>query len=353
MDAASIAEISDLDGWLAERNLAGSWQRWPSRGPTRAEPGSAAYPPYLWQWADVYQGLMMAGRIVSMDQTGELAGRLAGRKNLGLVHPGMPRGAAPTIGLGAQILMPGEIAEAHRHTQAGLRFVVKGGPDACMVVEGERFPMEDGDLITTPAWAWHDYYNSGPEPVFWLDGLDIPLIRLAHPFREIYSQEQQPITRADGYSAKTLGRARAPWLQSELPTPPLRYPWTETYAALQALKEAEANGDPCDGLLLTYSHPLTGGPTTPTMSAQIQLLTPHLVTRAHRHNCTTRYHVVRGEGATIVDGERLEWTQGDLFLLPPWAWHHHENHGSGDAILFSVTDKPTMVALEFYREESA
>ena len=64
-----------------------------------------------------------------------------------------------------------------------------------------------------------------------------------------------------------------------------------------------------------------------------------------------RPHVFRGEGRTDVGGERLEWTQGDIFCVPPWAWHLHENPAGEDAILYSVDDWPAMAKLGFYRME--
>ena len=55
--------------------------------------------------------------------------------------------------MGAQVLSPGELGEARRHLQAEFRFIIKGAPGAYAVVEGERFPMEDGDLLGTPGPA--------------------------------------------------------------------------------------------------------------------------------------------------------------------------------------------------------
>ena len=37
--------------------------------------------------------------------------------------------------------------------------------------------MEPGDLVITPPMRWHDHGHEGTEPVIWLDGLDIPLVR--------------------------------------------------------------------------------------------------------------------------------------------------------------------------------
>jgi gentisate 1,2-dioxygenase len=346
MEIESIAAIPDLDRWLAEHNLSGSWNREPGPSQPAAYP---TYPPFLWKWADVREALQRIGPALDTDP--ELASRMAGYKHFGLNHPGVPAGRTPTINLGAQVLTPGEYGEARRHMQAEFRFIVRGGPGAYAVVEGERFPMEDGDLLVTPAWSWYDWANEGNEPVYWLNAGDISLTRLAYRFREVHPQRRQPIDKPLGYWGYAAGRTRPPWIEHELPTPPYRYPWAQTSHALESLKKGGQDPDPWDGFLLMFPHPLTGGPTSPTLALEVQLFPPRTRTEAHRHNSTTRYHVVRGEGITVVERERLEWTEKDCFIVPPWCWHQHENLGSEDAILLSVTDRPIMQALGFYREE--
>jgi 1-hydroxy-2-naphthoate dioxygenase len=255
-----------------------------------------------------------------------------------------------TIHISVQLVKPGEIAKAHRHVAAAIRYVLKGSARGFTIVEGERFAMEEGDLITTPNWTWHDHYNGSSEPIVWLDGLDVRLVSyMGAMLQENYKAEQQPVEKPDGYSGKVLGRARPGWFQSPHATPPYRYPWQDTYATLQALKESE--GDPYDGVLLEYTNPRTGGPTLPTFSCEIQLLRPKETTRSHRHTSTTIYHAFRGEGSTVVGGETLQWSQGDIFLVPPWYPHRHQNRQNQDAILFSTTDRPAALALGLYREE--
>lgn len=342
MEAASIKDIPDLNDWLKERNLVGFWQQIGehTRPPERK--------PFLWKWDDIATGLAKATEVVSMDDTGIQTGR----RNIGLVNPRMTGGqSSATIVLGAQCLMPGEVARAHRHTPAAIRFVVKGTPGAYTVVDGEPMPMEAGDLITTPSWSWHDHYNEGTEPVIWLDGLDAQLVRIAQSFREDYPSGQQPRDKPVGHSTKTMGltspaRAKAPY-----PAPAVRYPWTDTQAALQALQESESDLDPYDGYKLMYRNPMNGGPTSQTFSCEIQLLASRFKGKAHRHNSTTLYHAFRGSGVTTVEGERLEWSQGDMFAIPSWLWHQHEAGPDRDAILFAMTDWPTLTALGLYREE--
>ena len=165
------------------------------------------------------------------------------------------------------------------------------------------------------------------------------------------TQDQQPRTSPVGFSGKTLGHVKPTFIKSEHPTPPFRYAWEDTLETLEALKESETEGDPANGLLLTYTHPLTGGPTLPTFACELQLLTAKQQTKSHRHLSTTVYQVFKGEGATVVDGQRLEWAQGDIFVIPPWAWHSHENRSDGDSILYSMNDWPALKALGLYREE--
>jgi len=133
----------------------------------------------------------------------------------------------------------------------------------------------------------------------------------------------------------------------------MRYPWRETKAALDALRAGGGAADPYEGLHLMLASPIDNGPTLPTFAWHVQLLDPNQATLAHRHNSTTFYHVFEGEGATVIEGERLEWHKGDMFAVPAWTWHHHASTFSGDTILFSVDDWPAMKKLGFYRKEEA
>jgi gentisate 1,2-dioxygenase len=61
--------------------------------------------------------------------------------------------------------------------------------------------------------------------------------------------------------------------------------------------------------------------------------------------------VYQGEGSSIIDGKRFDWSQGDFFVVPPWAWHEHANESNSEAILFSIQDIPIMKDMALYREE--
>ena len=116
------------------------------------------------------------------------------RRALQLFNPGLDGRWATTNNLIAavQILLPGEVARAHRHSPTAIRFIIEG-TGAYTAVDGERVYMEPGDLILTPSWAWHDHGNETKDRVVWMDGLDIPLIAsLEAMFFQFYSAPQVP-----------------------------------------------------------------------------------------------------------------------------------------------------------------
>ena len=89
------------------------------------------------------------------------------------------------------------------------------------------------------------------------------------------------------------------------------------------------------------------------MSCGVSLLRPGLRTEEHRHTSSTVYHVIEGDGVSVVDGKTLAWTKGDTFVVPTWAWHRHANTSStADAVLFNFSDLPLMQKIGLYREQS-
>ena len=126
--------------------------------------------PAIWDYDGVVRPyLMQSGQLITA--------REAERRVLILENPGLRGKASITHSLyaGLQLILPGEIAPAHRHTQSALRFVIEGR-GAYTAVEGERTLMQPGDFVITPSWTWHDHGNETDEPMVWLDGLDIPLV---------------------------------------------------------------------------------------------------------------------------------------------------------------------------------
>ena len=303
--------------------------------------------PHMWRWSLLESIIEESGQAVPVGDE---------RRALQLFNPGLSGRWATTNNLIAavQILLPGEVARAHRHTPTAIRFIIEGA-GAYTAVDGERVYMAPGDLILTPSWAWHDHGNETKERVVWMDGLDIPLIAsLEAMFFQFYTAQQVPSTRPANASKQMYGHAHiSPTWVKEKPksSPLLLYSWDQTWEALNALRDHE--GSPFDGIGLEYRHPQTGGPVMPTMGCWAQLLRPGEHTKAHRHTGSAVYHIVKGEGFAIIDGKRFSWSKGDIIALPPWALHEHANtSATEDAVLFSIQDMPVLQALGLYYEEA-
>ena len=91
----------------------------------------------------------------------------------------------------------------------------------------------------------------------------------------------------------------------------------------------------------------------PTIACYAQKLRAGVHTRKHRHNNATIYHVFRGSGYTMIEDQRFDWSERDVFVIPGWHWHEHVNlSASADAVLISYTDEPLLRTLGILREEN-
>ena len=187
---------------LGPHSLAPLWERLHTLV-TRA-PATPAVP-VLWDYDNVVRPyLMQAGGLITAKE--------AERRVLILENPGLRGHTSVTHALfaGLQLILPGEVAPAHRHAQSALRFVIEGS-GAYTAVEGERAIMEPGDFIITPSWTWHDHGNEAAAPMVWLDGLDIPMVRLLDvSFAEPANAESQTEARPPGDSLARYGANMLP-----------------------------------------------------------------------------------------------------------------------------------------------
>jgi gentisate 1,2-dioxygenase len=333
--------VETLNRDMAQKNLGGHWQL--------GLESYAAYPettvrPFLWKWQDVYDSLMRAGEVVSMED--------AERRTVRLLNPALRdrQATTHTIHFSFQYVKTGEHARPHRHTAAAFRFILQGS-GAYTTVNGQKCVMEEGDLILTPQLSWHDHTNDSGKPIVWLDGLDIPLVQsLQQLLFEPHPEYAQPIEKTSDEVAISYGHVR----RAGTPTAEFfHYKWSDTYRSLNALIKA-AVPDRFDGYLLEYRDRATDGPTMPTIQCALSLLLPGQETQAHRHTSTVIYHAFRGRGSSFVGDERFDWEAGDSFVVPLWYPHRHVNGtASEEAILFSMSDAPVLKSLRLYREEPA
>lgn len=301
--------------------------------------------PVHWRWSDL------------QDLFGELSEHLtlspgSGRRTLKLTNPGLPYGTTPTFWASIQYILPGEVATCHRHTPSAFRFVMQGS-GCYTTVDGESYAMNEGDLVLTPSWAWHDHIHHGDSPMIWLDVLDISLVRaLCATYFEDYPDDVQRIDAIRDRTFREIGTGilrPVGGSSTARPNPLLAYPKDTTDTAIERARGLEP--DPDDDVILEYQNPTSGGAAMLSMSMKAQLIRPGFVGRQHRHTGSKVYWVIEGSGTTTVDGVVIPWTAGDFFAVPPWATHHHRNDHDVDARLFRVDDTPALRAFGLDRTE--
>ena len=299
--------------------------------------------PALWKYRQIRPYVMESGGLISA--------REAVRRVLILENPGM-RGQSSitrTLYCGLQLILPGEIAPSHRHTQSALRFIVEGS-GAYTAVDGERTTMHPGDFIITPPWTWHDHGNPGAEPVVWMDGLDINILAFFDAqFAENYPEEVQPVTRTEGDSQARYGQNLLPLglLPEAITSPVFNYPYGRSRDALWALAQNGAP-DPCHGWKMRYSNPLSGGFAMPTIGAFLQLLPAGFSSAAYRSTDATVYCVAEGTGSARIGDQLFEFEPKDTFVVP--SWHPLRLETPSECVLFSYSDRPAQAALGIWRE---
>lgn len=306
------------------------------------EPRSPALP-YLWRYDAARPALMEAGRLISA--------REAERRVLVLENPGLAQSSAitPSLYAGLQLILPGEVAPAHRHTASALRFVLEG-EGAFTAVEGERATMRPGDFVITPNWTWHDHGNETDTPMVWLDGLDIPTIQFhGASFAEHGNAEQQMVRRDEGYSMAAFGTNLLPldWRPERPQSPLFHYPYERTREALATIAR-NAAPDVCHGHKLRFVDPATGRSPMPTIGAFMQVLPAGFAGAAHRQTDATIFVCIEGGGRTRIGEQDFEWGPRDVFVAPSWLAVAHE--ADDESVLFSFSDRPQQEALGLWRE---
>ena len=305
--------------------------------------------PAIWKYEEVRPFLMRAGQAITAEE--------AVRRVLILENPALRGQSAVTQSLyaGLQLILPGEVAPSHRHTQSALRFIVEGS-GAYTAVDGERTTMRPGDFIITPSWTWHDHGNDANEPVVWLDGLDIPMIRFFDAgFAENNASKSQVVSRNEGTSFARYGHNMAP-VRHDAPfgqtSPIFSYPYERSREALENL-ERSAPVDDWNGVKLRYLNPLTGGSPMPTMATFMQKLPAGFRGKPWRQTDGAVYSVVEGEGEVLVERGGMQWRQSfsprDHFVVP--SWHTARFASERGCVLFSFSDRPVQQALGIHQEE--
>ena len=299
-------------------HMAPLWTRLKGLVPAKPTPIGVAH---QWRYADTRPFIMEAARHITAEE--------AERRVLLLENPAL-RGSSritSTLFSGLQLIMPGEIAPAHRHTQSALRFIIEGS-GAYTTIDDQKVMMEPGDFVVTPAWRWHEHGHDGAAPMVWLDGLDIPM--LAHfnaTFREDHSARGPVTAPFDGL---------------------IHFPYQRAREVLHGMAAAGAP-DAHLGHVMRYASPVDGGWAMPTMATMIRLVPEGFATRPYRSSDSMVFVGVEGAGVLEVEGTRFDIAPHDIAVVP--GWMAYTLKAAGNWVLFSFSDRSAQEKLGFFRDE--
>jgi gentisate 1,2-dioxygenase len=334
MPAAS-RDLDDVRKAWREANLAPLWEN--ARAHRPAPPPEASY---LWSWEKI-RPLITAAINVASPEAVE-------RRVLQLVPPVAchqdEQQTSRTLAANIQILLPGEKARPHRHTMNALRFVLEGS-GATTIVDGKPCPMEEGDLILTPAWTWHEHVHQGQAPIMWLDALDVPFQHyMGTSAFQPGPVAELPDTVADAAFAAANIVPDTSYATKDY-SPVFRYPYASAAAAVAVAPPAR------DGSRrVRYINPLTGGCGMAMIDCFLVQLDAGASTLPFRTTASSVCCVVEGAGESQVGNETIRWNKRDIFTLPQGNRIVHKSVGA-TARLFQVSDRDIYARLGLLKEE--
>jgi gentisate 1,2-dioxygenase len=311
-------EISTLDRLCEESarvNLTPGWV--PRKKPILWSQPKPEFVPAHWTYEAAKVALDAAGRLIDVS--------LAERRNRVMRNPaqGTDFETTRTLVCAYQMILPGEIAPTHRHSSHALRVIIDG-KGSYSTVNGEKTPMETGDVVLTPGWHWHGHGHEGDRPAYWFDGLDVPLTHLLEPmFFERHPDKYAKIEKVAATSRFRFARE----------------------AIARSLDDARPDPEGFHGARVTLA-----APEMPPMSLSMERLTAGTKTRRYRSTANTIFLVVEGGGETIVGDELYSWRRGDTVVAPNWTKIEHR--ATVDSTLFALSDEPLMRFSNYYRFEA-
>jgi gentisate 1,2-dioxygenase len=298
--------------------------------------------PGFWNYHAIRPLLLRAGELTPVEK--------AERRVLVLSDPGRGVGAmqaTASIYLGLQLLLPGETAPAHVHTPSAVRIIVEGA-GGFTVVDGEKLPMEEGDLVLTPGGEWHDHGHEGTGPVVWLDALDLPLFYYLEGSYAtegpLQAQRNRPDASQVEYLASGLAPTRRPG-QGARRYPMMRYPWVRTEAALREM--ARYTDGPTE---LDFVNPETGSDVLPTMGFTAMMLAAGGRDEPPLRSSSAAYHVIKGRGRAWIDGDSFAFGPKDTFSAPVFARLTFE--AEEETFMVRIHDRPLQDKLGYYEERA-
>jgi gentisate 1,2-dioxygenase len=313
--ASPIATMDDLFREAERLNLSPAWI--PRNPPILSERPLSEFVPALWGYGEIKNALDAAGKLIDV--------KFSTRRNFVMRNPfpGNNFATARTLVCAYQMILPGEVAPSHRHSSHALRVIIDGF-GAYSIVNGEKMPMDAGDVVLTPGWFYHGHGHDGDSPAYWFDGLDVPLTHLFElTFFENHPKKYEQVVSVTKES-------------------PFRFTRDSIRRGLdQARPDAEGFHGP---------RIVLDAPDMPAMGLAMERLEAGSKTRAQRSTPNHVFQVCEGRGTSFIDGAPFVWGRGDTLVVP--SWHKIEHHAASDSVLFDLSDEPLMRFSKYFRQQA-
>ena len=319
---------------------------------------------------DLWPVAIMSGADIRAELARQAQGQCGedGRRESLVVHPrsGSSRGLAPGLDVTFGVLLPGESTRPRRRNAVDFAIGLEG--QGHVMIGDVTHQIGFRDAWTTPAMKPLTIANRGKDPFHYLVYSDASLLQRI----EVYYEEfNPPLPRTDDDILAGSPGDGAPRRVKDLRPPvPLQEgggqlmsyehlvdpDFSDSLPIMWRWNEVSAHADEVRGLGAEYSgrplfclyNPATGprNGTTSTMFATWAFYPSNKIDTAHRHSSAAINYIAEGTGWSIVNGERVEWSAGDIMLSAPgWAPHGHAS-GSEGAVILTVQDHPLQIAAE-------
>jgi gentisate 1,2-dioxygenase len=296
--------------------------------------GSDAEPIALWPALVIPRAQIDA----EVHRLAALAAPAHGRRSALIVHPSAQEpglGLAPGIRVALNVLLPGEETRPIRHNSTQVDFCIAGGGRATL--GGNHIDFATFDVWNTPSMTPYALRNDRDAVQVRLTYSNAALLEKLNVHvveDEVPLDAPAPAEREEskpGASQHPFGTFRLtddgaylmPYEQLINPdavaSKPLHWPWKLVQAKLD---ELAALGKEYRGRrLYLLFNPATGrtNGTTHSFFATMTIRPPNIVDRPHRHTSAAINYYFAGSGRSTVEGQRFEWSAGDLmFSAPGW-----------------------------------
>ena len=224
------------------------------------------------------------------------------------------------------------------------------GEGGYTVVDGEKLPMHEGDLVLTPGGEWHDHGHEGDHPLIWLDALDLPLfVALEGNYaveRELQKQKNRPDSSQVEYISSGLVPSRKINYRSPK-YPMLRFPWSSTKESLLRLSRYSSTGVS----EVDYVNPENGKDVLPTMGFTAILILKSKSLKPTKNSTSSVFHIVKGKGKSKINDQVINWKNKDTFSAPVFSKIEH--FAEDDSYIIKIHDKPLQEKIGYYEERKS